>query len=97
MEHITLLHLSDIHMGDVLQGRVFSYRYGRRGHDSLLCCQLDHTLVDIRRHFGLGPADPLNVIVSGDLTRVGADAEFDVAQTYLHDPPLCPFSSWCPV
>jgi Calcineurin-like phosphoesterase len=89
MEEIVFAHLMDIHMGSRLKNRFYSGPFsGLNGHDLQLCSKLDFAFSKpIPTTEGLPNGCQFPVVVSGDLTRIGGEADFYIAHSYL-------MSSW---
>jgi 3',5'-cyclic AMP phosphodiesterase CpdA len=81
MGKIILAHLSDLHFGARILNDRFTGVPHRIGHDKVLALALTTALEDVPFH--CKTADPINVIVSGDLTSEGNESEFAVAHTLL--------------
>lgn len=82
----TFLHISDLHIGiadavnDAQVRRVWealSWFDGLLGHEYLALTHLESFFNDLRRR------ESARLIVTGDLTRVGADAEFAMVEAFL--------------
>ncbi len=94
-ERIILVQLSDIHVGS-LRNQFYSntsVRAGLHGHDPVLLPVLRNAFADIKNRMGMSATEPLNVVVSGDLSCAGLRTDFSQAYTYLlselfTDPPL---------
>lgn len=85
---VVLIHLSDVHIGTSLmpspgtfQGRL---RSGYNPHDFRLLRPLQLAILDARRLVGLRDNEPLNVVISGDLTQSGVDNDYATAMALLH-------------
>jgi hypothetical protein len=82
LDNLVLVQLSDLHMSDKLETATFNRKPGLRGHDPLLCRLLATRMRYIAAAYGTSASD-LRWVVSGDLTRVGAEPEFGVARDFL--------------
>jgi 3',5'-cyclic AMP phosphodiesterase CpdA len=81
---ILLIHISDLHFGPVLANNQFRFLSGWSAHDFNLCTALPLALRFIRlRYLGISPENPLNLVISGDLTLEGDSRDFVVAHSYL--------------
>jgi 3',5'-cyclic AMP phosphodiesterase CpdA len=84
MDQIVLVQLSDLHLTDHPFNRRFTERNpGYFGHDYELCKLLPRSLIRVRDRVGLPEDEPLHVLVSGDLTQCGGDAQFTTAKSLL--------------
>jgi 3',5'-cyclic AMP phosphodiesterase CpdA len=81
MGKIVLAHISDLHFGSRILNDRFTGIPHRIGHDKVLALGLMTALEDLPVHSQIN--DPINVVVSGDLTRAGSESEFAVAHTLL--------------
>jgi 3',5'-cyclic AMP phosphodiesterase CpdA len=89
MDHLVLMHLSDLHMSDSLESSVLTVGSGQQGHDPQLCRLLATRSRHIAYKYKIKP-DELRWIISGDLTRTGRNDEFRVVRDFLETPPpLC--------
>jgi hypothetical protein len=82
MQQVVLAHISDLHFGDKAFVDRSTGGPGLKNHDPLLCHSLPDALNDIRAQTLLPPDEPLYVLMSGDLTRMGAEREFEVGEMY---------------
>jgi len=81
MGKIVLAHLSDLHFASRILNDRFTGIPHRIGHDKVLAFGLMSALEDLPMHFQT--SELINVVVSGDLTRIGSESEFAVAHTLL--------------
>src|SRR6476620_4690041 len=81
MGKIVLAHISDLHFSARILNDKFSGIPHRIGHDKVLAFGLMTALEDVPSH--CQTTEPLNGVVSGDLTRAGTESEFAVAHTLL--------------
>jgi 3',5'-cyclic AMP phosphodiesterase CpdA len=81
MGKIVLAHISDLHFASRILNDRFTGIPHRIGHDKVLALGLTTALEDLPIHSQIN--DPINVVVSGDLTRAGSESEFAVAHTLL--------------
>ena len=72
MGKIILAHISDLHFGSPILNDQFSGIPHRIGHDKVLAFGLMSALEDLPVHCQTN--EQVNVLVSGDLTRVGDEA-----------------------
>jgi 3',5'-cyclic AMP phosphodiesterase CpdA len=82
-DRVTLVHLSDLHIGEVFLTEQFSLVAGWRSHDSVLCFGLENALNDARAFLALDESEPLWLAMTGDLTRFGLPNEYCVGHTFL--------------
>lgn len=81
---LNLLQISDLHIGDKFDNAKGAMISGFTAHDIALCRALDQFLdEDIRDIQGVTEEEVIPVIVNGDLTAGGREAEFEVANTFL--------------
>jgi Calcineurin-like phosphoesterase len=85
MDGVCLVHASDLHFGDTIgysRFREFPFD-GSNGHQFVLCDAFSGFVS--RTGLGRRPASDASIrlVLSGDLTRTGRPAEFDVAHTFL--------------
>jgi len=85
-DSLVLVQISDLHMSDQLECSVLTGAKGLRGHDPQLCRLLVTRIRSIAKHYRV-PTSDLRWIISGDLTRVGAPAEFAVAKDFIETVP----------
>ncbi len=78
-------HISDLHFSDVLANTQKNGAWHQGPHDLTYCLALPTVLDRVRAQLGWAEDDPLNVVVSGDITRAGAVDEFAVAHLFLRD------------
>ncbi|HYS04016.1 MAG TPA: metallophosphoesterase [Candidatus Dormibacteraeota bacterium] len=89
-DQAVLLHLSDLHFGEVLLNNQFPFRplRGFAAHESMLCQALMTATEDVRAHLHLEDQEEYRIIISGDLTTSGTPKEYGVAHSYVR-------SRWC--
>ena len=86
-DQIVLFHLSDPHIGTCLMPSAETFhrlRAGYNPHDFRLLRPLELAIRHARRHVGLSERDPLNILISGDLTQSGLDNDYATAMALLH-------------
>jgi 3',5'-cyclic AMP phosphodiesterase CpdA len=81
MGKIVLAHISDLHFGSRILNDRFHGIPHRIGHDKVLAFGLMNALENLPMDCQTN--EPVNVLVSGDLTRVGDESEFAVGHTLL--------------
>jgi 3',5'-cyclic AMP phosphodiesterase CpdA len=83
MAKIILAHISDLHFDSrILNDRFIGVPH-RLGHDKVLSFALMTALEEVPSDCQVQVQGPIDVVVSGDLTRVGDESEFAVAHTLL--------------
>jgi hypothetical protein len=92
-DSLVFAQISDIHMGDSLLGAILNAPAGLTGHDPQICRKLVHMIRDIVAKYRIGEEE-LKWIISGDLTRVGATAEFGVARDFMQSAPQLDRHRW---
>jgi hypothetical protein len=85
VDQVAFAHVSDTHFDARIIPRAQGPNVGFHPHHLNLCRGLPLALRDVRMRFGLGAADPLNAVLSGDLSRGGGEGEFAVALSYLYN------------
>jgi 3',5'-cyclic AMP phosphodiesterase CpdA len=95
MDRILLVHFSDVHFGSSAYNNPLWKPVSAlvaNGHDNLLVDELmlvwNNRQRLLRSMIG-APGDPLHVVVSGDLTRVGSPRDFAISRDFF-------YSSWGP-
>ena len=83
MDQIVLVHLSDMHIGDIVDNSTFKGDEGFFAHDIALCTNLGSALEDVYRITKLDQKKPFHVAFSGDLTAKGSPNEFDMGHTFF--------------
>ena len=88
-DQIVLFHLSDIHVGDgplpsPFKTFNFGYLEGYNPHDHRLLWPLENALESARSFVGLDKSEPINVVISGDLTKSGVDNDYATVFALLH-------------
>jgi hypothetical protein len=82
-DRLIVVHVSDLHIGDVILTQQFSLVEGWRAHDSLLCFGLETALDDVLAFFDVSEQESPQVVMTGDLTRYGLVNEYCVGHTFL--------------
>jgi 3',5'-cyclic AMP phosphodiesterase CpdA len=83
---ICIVHISDVHVGITLENHQFSYLWPwskLSAHSYQLTQALVPALAHVRSLTRLPSGEPLHLLVSGDLTTVGEDREFNNAEDVL--------------
>lgn len=78
------MHLSDLHMGEVLLNTRTRLLSGFRCHDVSFAKGLFTAISTVKAFLNFQPHEHLHFIVSGDMTSIGLPGEFYVARCYLH-------------
>jgi len=81
---IVLIHLSDLHIGEVLLNKKTRLISGWRCHDVKLAKALYTALRSIPSHLNTSNGTDYFFLVTGDLTSLGLPMEFYVARCFLH-------------
>jgi hypothetical protein len=87
-DQIVLFHLSDLHIGTALMpspDEFHKYRAGFNTHDFRLLQPLELALAHARRRLQMHPSEPMEVVISGDLTQSGTDNDYATAMALLHE------------
>jgi hypothetical protein len=86
-DFVAFLQISDLHIGTSLMPSPSDYHRWRAGynpHDFRLLRPLEQAFKDARLLAGLAKADPLHVVISGDLTQSGLDNDYATAMALVH-------------
>lgn len=83
-EPITVIHISDLHFGQILANNQFPFIGGWAAHDFRVCRDLPLAMEYIRATLlEIPDEDELRLVASGDLTATGTHQEFVVAHSFL--------------
>jgi Calcineurin-like phosphoesterase len=85
-DQLVLVHLSDLHVGTRLMptSRDIGRVSGLNPHDYRLLRPLELAFRDVRRTFQLTADEPLNIVISGDLTQAGLDNDYATVMALLY-------------
>lgn len=83
-DQIVLLHVSDVHFGEILLNQKTRIISGYRCHHLSLCKALFTALSEVRKITYLGDDDPIYLTMSGDLTSLGLPFELFVGRVFFH-------------
>lgn len=93
-EQCVFVQISDLHIG----GRMENHQHRRiphqKGHNIELCEGLQYALLTLREDLGWPEDRALPVVVSGDLTQLGQQADLKLAHRFLFEETPLRFGTW---